>query len=80
MYGVPYQIEAVRAVANELQIPILEDSAEALGSSFKVQKCDTFGDIVVLSFNGNKIIITSGGGAIITPTIALKEKALFFAP
>ncbi|RTY86005.1 DegT/DnrJ/EryC1/StrS family aminotransferase [Flavobacterium sp. RSP15] len=79
LYGVPYQIEAVRAVADAYEIPILEDSAEALGSSFKGQKCGTFGDIGVLSFNGNKIITTSGGGAIVTPTAALKEKAIFFA-
>ncbi|RTZ00880.1 pyridoxal phosphate-dependent aminotransferase [Flavobacterium sp. RSP49] len=79
LYGVPYQIEAVRAVADAYEIPILEDSAEALGSSYKGQKCGTFGDIGVLSFNGNKIITTSGGGAIVTPTAALKEKAIFFA-
>jgi dTDP-4-amino-4,6-dideoxygalactose transaminase len=79
LYGVPYQIEAVRAVADKYQIPILEDSAEALGSSYKGQKCGTFGDIGVLSFNGNKIITTSGGGAIVTKTAAQKEKALFYA-
>ncbi|MDO8316196.1 MAG: DegT/DnrJ/EryC1/StrS family aminotransferase [Flavobacterium sp.] len=79
LYGVPYQIEAVRAIADAYSIPILEDSAEALGSSFKGQKCGTFGDIGVLSFNGNKIITTSGGGAIVTPTVTLKEKAIFFA-
>ena len=79
LYGVPYQIEAVRAIADAYSIPILEDSAEALGSSFKGQKCGTFGDIGVLSFNGNKIITTSGGGAIVTPTATLKEKGIFFA-
>ena len=79
LYGVPYQIEAVRVVADNYQIPILEDSAEALGSSYKGQKCGTFGDIGVLSFNGNKIITTSGGGAILTKTKALKDKALFYA-
>ena len=79
LYGVPYQIEAVRAVADAYSIPVLEDSAEALGSSYKGQKCGTFGDIGVLSFNGNKIITTSGGGAIVTPTAALKEKAVFYA-
>ena len=79
LYGVPYQIEAVRAVADKYQIPILEDSAEALGSSYKGQKCGTFGDIGVLSFNGNKIITTSGGGAIVTKTAALKDKAVFYA-
>lgn len=79
LYGVPYQIEAVRAVADKYQIPILEDSAEALGSSYKGQKCGTFGDIGVLSFNGNKIITTSGGGAIVTKTKAQKDKAVFYA-
>jgi dTDP-4-amino-4,6-dideoxygalactose transaminase len=79
LYGVPYQIKAVRAVADTYQIPVLEDSAEALGSSYKGQKCGTFGDISILSFNGNKIITTSGGGAIVTKTAALKEKAIFYA-
>jgi dTDP-4-amino-4,6-dideoxygalactose transaminase len=79
LYGVPYQIDAIRKIANQYQIPILEDSAEALGSSYKNKKCGTFGDISVLSFNGNKIITTSGGGAIVTPTKALKDKAIFFA-
>jgi dTDP-4-amino-4,6-dideoxygalactose transaminase len=79
LYGVPYQIEAVRAVADKYSIPILEDSAEALGSSYKGKKCGTFGDIGVLSFNGNKIITTSGGGAIVTKTATQKEKAVFYA-
>lgn len=79
LYGVPYQIEAVRAVADNYQIPILEDSAEALGSTYKGQKCGTFGDIGVLSFNGNKIITTSGGGAIVTKTAEQKNKAVFYA-
>ncbi len=79
LYGVPYQIEAVRAVADAYQIPILEDSAEALGSAYKGQKCGTFGDIGVLSFNGNKIITTSGGGAIVTKTALQKDRAVFFA-
>jgi len=79
LYGMPYQIEAIRAIADNYQIPILEDSAEALGSNYKGQKCGTFGDIGVLSFNGNKIITTSGGGAIVAKTAALKEKAIFYA-
>jgi dTDP-4-amino-4,6-dideoxygalactose transaminase len=79
LYGVPYQIEAVRAVVDKYSIPILEDSAEALGSSYKGQKCGTFGDISILSFNGNKIITTSGGGAIVTKTAAQKEKAIFYS-
>lgn len=79
LYGVPYQIEAIRAVADKYGIPILEDSAEALGSSYKGQKCGTFGNIGALSFNGNKIITTSGGGAIVTPTAVMKDKAVFYA-
>jgi dTDP-4-amino-4,6-dideoxygalactose transaminase len=79
LYGMPYQIEVIRAIAAKYEIPILEDSAEALGSSYKGQKCGTFGDIGVLSFNGNKIITTSGGGAIVTKTAAQKEKAIFYA-
>ena len=79
LYGVPYQVEVIRALADKYNIPILEDSAEALGSSYKGQKCGTFGDVGVLSFNGNKIITTSGGGAIVTKTKDQKEKAIFFA-
>lgn len=79
LYGTPYQIEAIRAVADKYCIPILEDSAEALGSSYKGQKCGTFGDIAVLSFNGSKIITTSGGGALITTSTALKKRAIFLA-
>ena len=79
LYGVPYQIEAIKAISDKYNIPVLEDSAEALGSSYKGQKCGTFGDIGVLSFNGNKIITTSGGGAIVTKSKELKDKAVFFA-
>jgi dTDP-4-amino-4,6-dideoxygalactose transaminase len=79
LYGVPYQIEAIKAISIKYDIPVLEDSAEALGSSYKGQKCGTFGDIGVLSFNGNKIITTSGGGAIVTASKELKDKAVFFA-
>lgn len=79
LYGVPYKVEAIKAISDKYNIPVLEDSAEALGSSYKGQKCGTFGAIGVLSFNGNKIITTSGGGAIVTRTKALKDKALFFA-
>lgn len=79
LYGMPYQVDAIRAVANSYEIPILEDSAEALGSSYKNQKCGTFGDISVLSFNGNKIITTSGGGALVSRKKEWKEKAVFLA-
>jgi dTDP-4-amino-4,6-dideoxygalactose transaminase len=79
LYGVPYQIEAIRAIADQYEIPILEDSAEALGSTYKGQKCGTFGDIAALSFNGNKIITTSGGGAVVAQSEAIKERAIFYA-
>ncbi|NRT15117.1 dTDP-4-amino-4,6-dideoxygalactose transaminase [Flavobacterium sp. 28A] len=79
LYGVPYKIDEITAIGVRYEIPILEDSAEALGSSYKGQQCGTFGTIGVLSFNGNKIITTSGGGAIVTKTKELKEKAIFLA-
>lgn len=59
LYGVPYKVDEVNAIARKYNIPVLEDSAEALGSSYKGQKCGTLGDIGILSFNGNKIITTS---------------------
>lgn len=79
LYGNPYKIEEIRAIADKYQIPILEDAAEALGSSYKGQKCGVFGDICVLSFNGNKIITTSGGGALISHSEAIKSRAIFLA-
>lgn len=79
LYGMPYKVDEIRTIANEFQIPILEDSAEALGSSYKGQKCGTFGDISVLSFNGNKIITTSGGGALVSNSKKTKDKAVFYA-
>lgn len=79
LYGMPAKMDEIRTIANQYNIPILEDSAEALGSSYKNQKCGTFGDIAVLSFNGNKIITTSGGGAMVTHTKELKEKAVFLS-
>ena len=79
LYGIPYKVDEVRAVANKYSIPILEDSAEALGSSYMGQKCGTFGDIGVFSFNGSKIITTSGGGAIVANSKKLKDRAIFLA-
>jgi dTDP-4-amino-4,6-dideoxygalactose transaminase len=79
LYGMPYKAEEIKAVAEKYDIPVLEDSAEALGSTYKGKKCGTFGDIGVLSFNGNKIITTSGGGALVASNLALKEKAVFLA-
>jgi len=79
LYGMPFQVDAIVALSQKYEIPILEDSAEALGSTYKSQKCGTFGDISILSFNGNKIITTSGGGAIVTKSQVLKDKAVFLA-
>jgi dTDP-4-amino-4,6-dideoxygalactose transaminase len=79
LYGMPCKIDEIRKIAETYEIPIIEDSAEALGSMYKKQKCGTFGDISILSFNGNKIITTSGGGAIVTKDLKKKEKAIFLA-
>jgi len=79
LYGMPAKMDEILAIANRYEIPILEDSAEALGSSYKGQKCGTFGTMAALSFNGNKIITTSGGGALVTKSSALKDKTIFLA-
>jgi len=79
LYGMPFKAEAIRAVADKYNIPVLEDSAEALGSHYKGKMCGTFGDIAALSFNGNKIITTSGGGALVSHSKAVKDKAVFLA-
>ncbi|MFK7000581.1 DegT/DnrJ/EryC1/StrS family aminotransferase [Flavobacterium oreochromis] len=79
LYGMPAKMDEIISISKKYEIPILEDSAEALGSSYKGQKCGTFGDISILSFNGNKIITTSGGGAIVTKNKELKEKAVFLS-
>ncbi|MEM7487393.1 MAG: DegT/DnrJ/EryC1/StrS family aminotransferase [Bacteroidota bacterium] len=79
LYGMPYKVKEIQELGMKYEIPIIEDSAEALGSTWEGRKCGTFGDIAVLSFNGNKIITTSGGGALISKNRALKEKAIFLA-
>jgi len=79
LYGMPYKVEEIQKLSKKYNIPVIEDSAEALGSSYKGQKCGTFGDLGVLSFNGNKIITTSGGGALVTRNNTEKQKAVFLA-
>lgn len=79
LYGMPYKSTEVMAVAKKYAIPVLEDAAEALGSTYQNVKCGTLGHLGILSFNGNKIITTSGGGALITKDKKLKEKAVFYA-
>lgn len=79
LYGMPYKVDEVHKIAKAYGIPVIEDSAEAFGSTYKGKKCGTFGDFAILSFNGNKIITTSGGGAIITKGLSDKKKAVFLA-
>ncbi|WP_461587173.1 DegT/DnrJ/EryC1/StrS family aminotransferase [Winogradskyella sp.] len=79
LYGMPYKVNEIHNISKSYNIPIIEDSAESLGSTYQGQKCGTFGDISILSFNGNKIITTSGGGAIVTRTQSDKDKAVFLA-
>lgn len=79
LYGMPYKVKEIHEIANRYEIPVVEDSAEALGSKYEGQKCGLFGDISILSFNGNKIITTSGGGALISKSKKIKEKAVFLA-
>lgn len=79
LYGMPYNVEEITKISRKYAIPILEDSAEALGSSFKGKKCGTFGDISILSFNGNKIITTSGGGALVSRNADHNSQAVYLA-
>ena len=79
LYGMPGQLDEMLEVAKRYDIPVLEDSAEALGSEYKGRKCGTFGEYGALSFNGNKIITTSGGGALVCPNEERAKRALFYA-
>ncbi|QRO51075.1 DegT/DnrJ/EryC1/StrS family aminotransferase [Butyricimonas virosa] len=79
LYGMPGKLDVILEVARRYKIPVLEDSAEALGSEYKGKKCGTFGEYAALSFNGNKIITTSGGGALVCPSEERAKRALFYA-
>lgn len=79
LYGMPAKIDEIMAVANKYEIPVIEDAAEGLGSRYKGQVCGTFGRYGVLSFNGNKMITTSGGGALICPDAAAKQEIMYYA-
>ena len=79
LYGMPAKIDEILEIANKYGIPVIEDAAEALGSEYKGQKLGTFGKFGILSFNGNKIITTSGGGALISNDKESIEKARFLA-
>lgn len=79
LYGMPYKVDEVNAIAEKYEIPIIEDSAEALGSTYKGKKCGNFGAFGIISFNGNKIITTSSGGVLIVNSKEVKEKVIFYA-
>jgi dTDP-4-amino-4,6-dideoxygalactose transaminase len=79
LYGMPAKMDEIKAIALKYNIVLIEDSAEAFGSTYKDQKCGTFSNYGVLSFNGNKIITTSGGGALVCNTEKDKQKAVFLA-
>jgi dTDP-4-amino-4,6-dideoxygalactose transaminase len=79
LYGMPARIKEIMAIAARYGIPVLEDAAESLGSAVDNVKCGTFGDISILSFNGNKIITTSGGGALVSKKIGWVNDARFLA-
>ncbi|RRQ45363.1 DegT/DnrJ/EryC1/StrS family aminotransferase [Chryseobacterium sp. SC28] len=79
LYGMPAKMDEILEICNRYEIPLVEDSAESLGSKYKGRKCGTFGEFAVLSFNGNKIITTSGGGALMTGTKEQKNKTIFLS-
>lgn len=79
LYGMPTKIEEIQSISSKYEIPIIEDAAEALGSRYKNQHCGTFGEMAVLSFNGNKIITTSGGGALVAHNEEYIKTARFLA-
>ncbi|NQV77758.1 MAG: DegT/DnrJ/EryC1/StrS family aminotransferase, partial [Lutibacter sp.] len=79
LYGMPAKMDEIQQIADEYNVPILEDAAEALGSKFKNQSCGTFGEMAALSFNGNKIITTSGGGALVSKNEDYIDQARFLA-
>lgn len=79
LYGMPAKMDEILSIAAEYEIPVIEDAAEALGSRYKNRACGTFGRFGILSFNGNKIITTSGGGALVCHTQEDKDKAVFLS-
>ena len=79
LYGMPAKMDDILYIAKEYGIPVIEDAAEALGSSIENKPCGSFGEFGVLSFNGNKIITTSGGGALVSENAEMIEKARFLA-
>jgi dTDP-4-amino-4,6-dideoxygalactose transaminase len=79
LYGMPAKMNEIQNIANQYGVPVIEDAAEALGSRYKAQNCGTFGEMAALSFNGNKIITTSGGGALVSQNKNYIDEARFLA-
>lgn len=79
LYGMPAKMDGIISVAKEFNVPVIEDAAEALGSNINNKPCGSYGEFGVLSFNGNKIITTSGGGALLSNNSEMIEKARFLA-
>lgn len=79
LYGMPAKLEEIMAISRKYDIPVIEDAAEGFGSKYDGQMCGTFGKFGVLSFNGNKMITTSGGGALICPDAEAKNEIMFYA-
>jgi dTDP-4-amino-4,6-dideoxygalactose transaminase len=79
LYGMPAKLDQIQAIADKYQVPVIEDAAEALGSTLKGQSCGSFGLMAALSFNGNKIITTSGGGALLSSNMEYIDRGRFFA-
>lgn len=79
LYGMPAKMDEILAISKKYEIPVLEDAAEALGSKYKNHHCGTLGNISALSFNGNKIITTSGGGALVAKNEEFVKKARFLS-
>ncbi|MEG0916305.1 MAG: aminotransferase class I/II-fold pyridoxal phosphate-dependent enzyme [Myroides sp.] len=79
LYGMPAKMNEILEIAAKFDIPVIEDAAEALGSTYKGKACGTFGRFGILSFNGNKIITTSGGGALVCHTQEDKDKTVFLS-
>ena len=79
LYGMPAKMDEIQKISYDYKVPIIEDAAEALGSKYKSQYCGTFGEMAALSFNGNKIITTSGGGALVSKHEHYIEQARFLA-
>jgi dTDP-4-amino-4,6-dideoxygalactose transaminase len=79
LYGMPCNLQEIISISNEYEIPVIEDAAESLGSTYHGRATGTFGDMSILSFNGNKIITTSGGGALVSSNVSRIKKARFLA-